>query len=326
MLVVTGGAGFIGSAFIAWLNARGESDILLVDSLGTSVKWKNLVGLKYRDFVHKAQFLPNLSASKYPGIRAIVHLGACSTTTETDGDYLIANNYQYTRALAEYALEKGIRFIYASSGATYGARERDFSDDDQTTLSLRPINRYGYSKQLFDEVAIQHGWTQHITGIKFFNVYGPNEYHKGEMASVVFKAFHQIRTHGSVRLFRSYRSEFGDGEQKRDFVYVKDCVAALAELLEKPVYGIFNMGSGTARSWNDLATAVFAAMDKEKKIEYIPMPDELVHSYQYFTEAKMEKLQAAGIRWEPMPLEEGITDYVKNYLLPGQLRLQDRPL
>lgn len=325
MIVVTGGAGFIGSAVVAYLNAAGEKDIVIVDNLADSVKWKNLVSLQYRDFVHKSDFLARLAAGHFHRPQAIVHMGACSSTTETDGDYLMANNYAYTRVLAEYALEKDIRFVYASSAATYGGIESGFSDDDATSLALKPINRYGYSKQFFDEVAIAKGWTRHIAGLKFFNVYGANEYHKKDMSSVVYKAYHQVGENGFLKLFRSHRSDFADGEQKRDFVYIKDCVHVILQLLQnRAANGIFNLGSGSARSWNELAAAVFSAMKKDQRIEYIDMPGQLMGSYQYFTQADMQKLQAAGIRLRQTSLEEGIADYVKHYLVPGELRLQDR--
>lgn len=325
MIVVTGGAGFIGSAVVAYLNATGEKDMLIVDNLADSAKWKNLVSLKYRDFVHKSQFLARLERGDFGRPQAIVHMGACSATTETDGDYLMANNYAYTRVLAEYALEKDVRFVYASSAATYGGIEGGFNDDDATSLTLKPINRYGYSKQIFDEVAIAKGWTKQIAGLKFFNVYGPNEYHKKDMSSVIYKAFYQIGENGFLKLFKSHRPDFGDGEQKRDFVYIKDCVDVIGQLLQNPTAnGIFNLGSGAARSWNELASAVFAAMGKDKHIEYIEMPGQLIGSYQYFTQASMQKLQAAGIRLKQTSLEDGVADYVKNYLAEGELHLQDR--
>ena len=258
-------------------------------------------------------------------VRAIVHMGACSATTETDGDYLMANNYAYTRAIAEHAVEKGIRFIYASSAATYGGIEAGFDDDDATSLTLKPINRYGYSKQIFDEIAIAKGWQKAMVGLKFFNVYGPNEYHKGDMSSVVYKAFHQIGENGYLKLFKSHREKFADGEQKRDFVYIKDCVAVILQLVKnRSVNGIFNLGSGSARSWNDLAAAVFHAMGKEQRIEYIDMPAHLIGSYQYFTEANMQKLKASGLKLQTTSLEEGVRDYVQNYLIPGELKLQDK--
>ncbi|MBV6493752.1 MAG: ADP-L-glycero-D-manno-heptose-6-epimerase [Turneriella sp.] len=325
MVVVTGGAGFIGSAVVHALNRVGETGIVIVDNLSTSEKWKNLVSLKYRHYLHKSHFLSAIETPELKGIKTIVHMGACSSTTETDGDYLMANNYAYTRHLAEYALENNIRFIYASSAATYGGLESGFNDDDVTSLKLKPINRYGYSKQIFDEVAIRNGWQKHFVGLKFFNVYGPNEYHKQDMSSVIYKAFHQINEKGSLKLFKSYRSDFTDGEQKRDFVYIKDCVKAIVALIEKKqVTGIFNLGSGEARSWNDLASAVFSAMGRERKIEYIDMPESLKGSYQYFTQANMEKLSTSGIDFPKTSLEEGVTDYVQNYLIPGSLKLQDR--
>lgn len=324
MVIVTGGAGFIGSAVVAHLNKSGEKDIVIVDNLSDSGKWKNLVQLKYREYVHKSHFLAALRNGEFKSARAIVHMGACSSTTETDGDYLMANNYAYTRVIAEHALEKGIRFIYASSAATYGGIEKNFDDDDATSLTLRPINRYGYSKQIFDEVAIANGWQKQIAGLKFFNVYGPNEYHKGDMSSVIYKAFHQINEAGFLKLFKSYRSEFADGGQKRDFVYIKDCVAVITALIQNPkVNGIFNLGSGRARSWNDLAGAVFSAMGRETKIEYIEMPKTLQGSYQYYTEANMTKLTATGLAVSATSLEDGVTDYVQNYLARGERRLQD---
>jgi len=327
MIVVTGGAGFIGSAVVAALNARGEQNIVIVDNLDDSAKWKNLVGLKYRHYLHKSQFIANLTSPELKKLTGIVHMGACSSTTEQDGDYLMANNYAYTRLIAEHALERGIRLVYASSAATYGGIEAGFNDDDATSLTLKPINRYGYSKQIFDEVAIANGWQKQIAGLKFFNVYGPNEYHKGDMSSVVYKAYGQILENGFLKLFKSHRENYADGEQKRDFVYIKDCVDVIVELLQKPsVNGIFNLGSGQARSWNDLANAVFTAMGEkfEKKIEYIEMPAAIINSYQYFTEANMAKLTAAGITLKKTSLEDGVRDYVQNYLATGYLRLQDR--
>jgi ADP-glyceromanno-heptose 6-epimerase precursor (EC 5.1.3.20) len=232
MIVVTGGAGFIGSAFVWKLNSEGIEDIVVVDRLGTSDKWKNLVNRRFVEYIHKDDFLKMIYADQVPfTVRAVVHMGACSSTTEKDADYLWTNNYLYSCRLADWAIRNGIRFLYASSAATYGDGSLGFSDDDETTALLRPINMYGYSKQVFDLWALKRGADRHMAGLKFFNVFGPNEYHKGDMTSVVFKAFHQIRETGKVRLFKSYRPEYPDGGQMRDFVYVKDCVEAMWWLL-----------------------------------------------------------------------------------------------
>jgi ADP-L-glycero-D-manno-heptose 6-epimerase len=317
MIVVTGGAGFIGSAFVAKLNAEGIDDIIVVDELGTSGKWQNLVKRRYADYLHKDAFLGMVEAKQVPfSIEAIVHMGACSSTTERDADYLMENNFHYTCRLADWAIERGVRFVYASSAATYGDGAQGFSDDDETSRLLRPINMYGYSKQLFDLKVLRERIADRVAGVKFFNVFGPNEYHKGDMTSVIFKAFHQIRETGRVRLFKSCKPEYPDGGQKRDFVYVKDCVDVLWWLLNhKEANGIFNLGTGKARTWNDLIGAVFAALGLPPQIEYIEMPEAIRGQYQYFTEAKMEKLRAAGCPAVFRSLEEATADYVKAYLL-----------
>ncbi|MBU4370367.1 MAG: ADP-glyceromanno-heptose 6-epimerase [Syntrophaceae bacterium] len=317
MIVVTGGAGFIGSAFVAKLNAEGIGDIVIVDELGTTGNWQNLVKRRYADYLHKAVFLGMVEAEQVPfPVEAIVHMGACSSTTEQNADYLMENNFHYTCRLADWAIAHGVRFIYASSAATYGDGAQGFSDDDETSLLLRPINMYGYSKQIFDLKVLRERIADRVAGIKFFNVFGPNEYHKGDMTSVIFKAFHQIRETGSVRLFKSCKPEYPDGGQKRDFVYVKDCVDVLWWLLNhKEVNGIFNLGTGNARTWNDLIGAVFAALGRPPQIEYIEMPEAIRGQYQYFTEARMEKIRTAGCPAAFRPLEEATADYVKNHLL-----------
>jgi ADP-L-glycero-D-manno-heptose 6-epimerase len=317
MIVVTGGAGFIGSAFVAKLNAEGQDDIIVVDELGDSEKWKNLVRRRYADYLHKDAFLEMIVGDRVPfPVEAVVHMGACSSTTEQDADYLMENNFHYSCRLADWALAKGVRFIYASSAATYGDGSLGFSDDDRQTRGLQPINMYGYSKQLFDLRVLREGLQDRVAGIKFFNVFGPNEYHKGDMTSVVFKAFHQIRETGRVRLFKSYRPEYDDGGQKRDFVYVKDCVEILWWLLNhREANGIFNLGTGQARTWNDLIWAVFAALGRPVEIDYIEMPEALQGQYQYFTEAQMDKLRAAGCPMRFGTLEEAVGDYVRNHLL-----------
>lgn len=318
MIVVTGGAGFIGSAMVWKLNEHGVDDVLIVDELGTDDKWKNLVPRRYRDYLHKDVFIEQVRNNTLSGVTGIIHLGACSATTERDADYLMENNYRYTRDLAEWAAGRGIRFLYASSAATYGDGDNGFADDDKRVPELRPLNMYGYSKQLFDLHALRTGLAAQTVGIKFFNVFGPNEYHKAKMRSVPLIAFEQIRDTGALKLFKSYRPDYGDGEQKRDFIYVKDCVNALWWLLNnKSVNGIFNLGTGTARTWNDLGKAVFAAMDREPNIEYIEMPDSLRNQYQYFTEAPMEKLRATGCPLPQFSLETAIDDYVRNYMVRG---------
>ena len=316
MIVVTGGAGFIGSAVLWKLNTQGVDDIVVVDSLGTSDKWENLVGSRFADYLDKEDFLELVLDDALPfAVEAVVHMGACSSTTERDADYLMENNYRYTAQIARWAVERDIRFIYASSAATYGNGSLGFADDTNVSQYLQPTNMYGYSKQLFDLWVLRNGLDRKLAGLKFFNVFGPNEYHKGEMRSVIHKSFEQIRDTGKVQLFKSHRSDYHDGEQKRDFVYVKDCVEVIAWLLErKDITGIYNLGTGQARTWNDLVRAVFNAMKIPPSIEYIEMPEEVRPHYQYFTEAAMEKLTAAGCPARIRSLEDAVSDYVKNYL------------
>ncbi|MGV8057230.1 MAG: ADP-glyceromanno-heptose 6-epimerase [Smithellaceae bacterium] len=316
MIVVTGGAGFIGSAFVWKLNQESIENIIIVDRLGTKDKWKNLVNRRFAEFIHKDDFLPMVCEDRVPfKPTAIIHMGACSSTTERDADYLWKNNYEYTRSLAKWAVKHGIRFIYASSAATYGDGSQGFSDNHDKINFLRPINMYGYSKQAFDLWALKNSMESKIAGIKFFNVFGPNEYHKEDMTSVIFKAFRQIKETGKVKLFKSYKPEYVDGGQLRDFVYVKDCVNATWWLLQHPeTNGIFNLGTGIARSWNDLIGAVFAALGQKPDIEYIEMPQGLSNQYQYFTEAKMDKLKVAGCPVLFASLEDNVRDYVVNYL------------
>lgn len=316
MFIVTGGAGFIGSAFVWKLNSEGIDDILVVDEHEGSLKWKNLSHRRYADYIHKDKFLKILNDGKLSSRpRAIIHMGACSSTTEQDEDFLMQNNYRYTQTLAKWSLKNNVRFIYASSAATYGDGSQGFSDDDSTTLSLKPLNLYGHSKQIFDLWVLKNKLDDKMVGIKFFNVFGPNEYHKGDMKSVVFKAFCQIREEGRVRLFKSYKPEYKDGEQVRDFIYIKDCADVMWWFLQNPeINGIFNLGTGKARSWNDLVRGVFASMGKEPDIEYIEMPEEIKKKYQYLTEAVMEKLKRAKCPVRFRSLEEGIEDYIKNYL------------
>ncbi len=318
MIIVTGGAGFIGSAFVAELNKQGIKDILIVDSLGTGEKWKNLRNLSFVDCVHKDAFLRLVQTDGAPVARAVVHMGACSSTTETNCDYLLANNFHYTRTLAEWAMKHKSRFIYASSAATYGDGALGYDDDVALISKLKPLNMYGYSKHLFDQWALRGGHFKSIVGVKFFNVFGPNEYHKGPMRSVVHKAFGEIGETGRMRLFKSNDPAYADGGQMRDFIYVKDCTAVLVWLLHNPlVNGLFNLGTGMARTWNDLAKAVFDALGKPAQIDYIPMPAHLERQYQNFTEATMTRLVATGCPVRFHTLEQSVLDYVRNHLLTG---------
>jgi len=317
MIVVTGGAGFIGSALVHGLNQKGIEDIWVVDDIDHPEKQKNLDALSYSKWVSKDDFLQKVA--KLPACSAILHMGACSSTTETDEAYLRKNNFEYTRSLAEFCLKKDVRFIYASSAATYGAGENGYSDDESLLETLTPLNLYGASKQWFDLWAKETGALKTIVGLKYFNVFGPNEYHKEDMQSMVRKGFLQVRDKGILNLFKSYKSGYEDGGQERDFLYVRDVVAMTLFFLEhKDIGGIFNVGSGRARNWNDLASAVFLAMNKKMNVKYIEMPESIRNQYQYHTCANMEKIRAAGYVETITSLEEGVSDYVKNYLIPDK--------
>jgi ADP-L-glycero-D-manno-heptose 6-epimerase len=317
MIIITGGAGFIGSAMLWELNRRGEDNVLIVDELGTTEnsKWRNLSGLRYADFIQKDLFPSLLERNALGRISAVIHMGANSSTTETDADHLLENNYGYSKTIASWCMRQNVRLIYASSAATYGDGSCGYSDDITVTDRLRPLNMYGYSKQLFDRWAGKNGVLEHAAGLKFFNVYGPNEYHKGDMSSVVFKAFHQIHNKGTVVLFKSHRPDYRDGEQLRDFVYIKDCTAIMSWLLENnSVAGIFNIGCGQARSFRDLVHAAYSALERTPEIEYQPMPETLRDKYQYYTCADMQKLRSAGYDKPFISLEDGVKDYIREYL------------
>jgi ADP-L-glycero-D-manno-heptose 6-epimerase len=316
MIIITGAAGFIGSSLASYLNRQGINDLLLVDSLDKSDKWKNLRQLSFSDYIDKTK-LPEI-LPKFSNIQAILHMGACSATTERDSAYLMENNYRYTLELAEYCLTKRIQFIYASSAATYGGGELGYADDENQLPQLQPLNMYGYSKQLFDLKARRERWLEKIVGLKFFNVFGPNEYHKGDMASVVYKSFLQIRELHQVRLFKSYRPEYKDGEQLRDFIYIRDVVRVITFFLEHPeISGIFNVGTGQARSFKDLVSASFESLDLPANIEFIDMPGHLRDRYQYFTQADIRKLRSAGYADPFFTLEAAVRDYIQNYLANG---------
>ena len=319
MIIITGAAGFIGSALVWRLNQLGKNNIIIVDELGKDEKWKNLVGLDYEDFINKDLFIEKLESSLNFKVDAIIHMGANSSTTEKDADHLLNNNFEYTKKLAAYSIDNNIRFIYASSAATYGDGNLGFDDEDNMSLKLRPLNMYGYSKNLFDIWALKKNILGKIVGIKYFNVFGPNEYHKGDMRSVVHKAFEQISDTGKVKLFKSRNKSYKDGEQKRDFIYIKDAVDMTLFFMDhKNKNGLYNVGSGKARTWNDLVTALFNALGKPVNIEYIDLPEHLADKYQYFTEATLDKIKKAGYTQTISSLEEGVTDYAKNYLISNK--------
>lgn len=320
MIVVTGGAGFIGSAIVHELNIREISNILVVDDLDHEEKVKNLAAVKYADLQNKSDFLKAIqSRSLTSPITAIIHMGACSSTTETNQKFLTQNNFEYTRHLAEFSLERGIRFIYASSAATYGDGAHGYRDDESQLDSLKPLNLYGDSKHRFDLWVREKKAFDKIVGLKYFNVYGPNEYHKGDMQSMVRKGFLQVQETGKIRLFKSYKPEYADGGQERDFLYIKDAVSMTLFFLDRPeVGGLFNVGSGIARNWNHLAKALFSALGKEPNIEYIDMPHSIRDQYQYHTQAEMGKIRKVGFDAPKTSLEDGIKDYVQNFLLPSK--------
>lgn len=317
MIIVTGGAGFIGSCVVRTLNDAGIGDIVVVDDIASTDKWMNLRNKRYLKYVHKTRLLAELYS--YEDVTAVVHMGACSATTERDFDYLWDNNLEFTKALWNFCADRQISFIYASSAATYGDGALGF-DDKMDIDRLLPLNGYGYSKQLFDQWVRHQAErfpAQHV-GLKFFNVYGPNEYYKGSMASMIFHGFNQIRADGEIRLFKSCNLEYGDGGQLRDFVYVKDVCAVILWLLEhRDVSGLFNVGTGRAQSFRELAEATFHALRLEPNIRYIDMPEQLRNKYQYYTRAEMQKLREVGYTQPFKDLEAGARDYVQGYLDRG---------
>ncbi|NOT69665.1 MAG: ADP-glyceromanno-heptose 6-epimerase [Methylophilaceae bacterium] len=327
MIVITGGAGMIGS-MIAWhLNTvLGRDDIVIVDQLHHTDQWQNLCHRRYADYLDKDELFDWLKTSKH--LDAVIHMGAISATTERDFNKLVQDNIRYSQQLWAWCAEHQIPFLYASSAATYGAGEAGYNDDENQINTLRPLNGYGYSKQFFDQWVLRQVREQRAAppqwcGFKFFNVYGPNEYHKERMASVAYHSFNQFNELGTVKLFKSHRAGFEDGMQLRDFVYVKDAAAVVAYFLTQGEQagisgkssGIFNVGTGQARAFKDLASAVISSLGREPSISYIDMPQDLQGKYQYFTEANMDKLRAAGYTQAFHTLEEGVRDYVQNYLM-----------
>ncbi len=319
LIIVTGGAGFIGSGIIRHLNEMGKNNILVVDELDSSEKWKNLVGKRFVDVLDKSQLFSWLER-KESRIEAFIHLGACSSTVETNSAYLLENNYRFTLRLAEYALNHHHRFIYASSAATYGDGSLGFSDDHAKLPKLSPLNMYGYSKHLFDLWALNEKFLDKVVGLKFFNVFGPNEYHKGRMASAIFHILPVASREGVIKLFKSSDpTQFADGDQKRDFIYVKDAVRMACAFLKNSATGIFNIGTGTASTWNQMARGVFKGIDKPVNIQYIDMPADLIGKYQNYTQADMSKtFKAIGKEAACMPFEEAVVEYVRDYLVPGK--------
>lgn len=321
MIIVTGASGFIGSCLVRELNRLGREDIICVDRLESDNKWLNLRGLKYSEYIQADEFIdPDTIYGIFEdGIDAVYHMGACSSTTERDLDYLMYNNVDYSKIIFQVCTDYNVSLCYASSAATYGDGDLGYDDDESSLPKLMPLNAYGYSKQLVDEWALKLDATpEKWYGVKFFNVYGPNEYHKEKMSSVVYQSFNQINSTDKMKLFKSYKDGFKDGEQLRDFVYVKDVVRAMISLVSedhKGSSGIYNLGTGTARSFLDLTKATFKAMDKKEDIEFIDMPDSLKDQYQYFTEANMSKFKSAFSDFKFHSLEEGVEDYVKNHLL-----------
>ncbi len=319
-IVVTGGAGLIGSATIWGINNQNLDNIWLVDLLeSNSLKERNLENLNYQRNLDAVLFRQLISEnnSELKNVKTIIHLGACSSTTETDEEYLNDNNFLYTKELCEWSLENNVRFVYASSAATYGDGTFGMDDRDEDIEKFQPLNLYGWSKQKFDILAQKNGWFDSIVGLKYFNVYGPNEEHKGDMRSVVSKAYREISETKKMSLFKSYHPDYLDGEQKRDFLYVKDAVQMTIWLTQNcKSSGLFNLGNGTARTWLDLGNAIFRGLDIEPDINFIEMPQMLRDKYQYFTQATIEKLKSHGYNYELFSLEEAVSDYVRNYLVP----------
>jgi ADP-L-glycero-D-manno-heptose 6-epimerase len=316
MIVITGAEGFIGSCLVARLNQEGYNDLVLVDDFdAVQTRELNLIGKKYTTKVNRKDFFEWLENNTNE-LEFVFHIGARTDTTETDEQIFKELNLDFSKKLFQICSQEGIPMVYASSAATYGEGEHGYNDNTDSISLLKPMNPYGRSKNDFDKWALeQENQPGFWAGLKFFNVYGPNEYHKGRMASVVFHAYHQIKEKGEVQLFKSHRSDYKDGEQKRDFIYVKDlCDVCLFLMHHRKHSGIYNLGSGTARTWNDLVKAIFNALDKPVQIKYVDIPEDIREKYQYFTEANMDKLKQIGYEKSFTSIEDGVKDYVSNYL------------
>lgn len=319
MIIVTGGAGFIGSALVWALNARWREDILVVDVIDHDEKEHNLAPLRYEQLMGGDEFREKLKKGAFDtqNIEAILHLGAISATTEKSWGKLQDNNVDFSQEVIRWCADKGVRCVYASSGATYGDGSKGYRDDHALFDKLTPLNLYGKSKLVVDIWARDAGYLDQVVGLRYMNVFGPNEYHKETMRSVIAKAFPKLRDEGVIELFKSYNPAYKDGEQKRDFLYVKDAVDMTLFFLDNPrAAGVFNIGTGQARTWNDVASAMTAAVQKKPNIQYIDMPEDVRAHYQYFTQADISKLREAGYKKELMTLEDAIIDYVQNYLKP----------
>ncbi len=319
IIVVTGAAGFIGSCLAGLLNSRGYNNLILVDDFSREDKTPNLEGRKWMARIERAVFFDWLNENK-PAIEFIFHIGARTDTTEFDYAVHQRLNVAYSQEVWQYCTVHTIPLVYASSAATYGDGALGYNDDHQLPFSLQPLNPYGVSKNEFDKWALQQKLSPPFwAGLKFFNVYGPNEYHKGRMASVIWHSFNQVKKDGLVKLFKSHRPDFKDGQQLRDFVYVKDVLEVCYWLMDnKPASGLYNLGTGKARAFEDLVKATFAGLGKPANISFIDMPEDIRDKYQYFTEANMKKLREAGYIKPFYSLEEGVEDYVSNYLAAGK--------
>ncbi len=319
MIIVTGAAGFIGSVVAQSLFRQGAKDLILVDKFSKQEKWKNISSMNFKEFVDRDSFLDRLEKGEFGKPEAVIHMGACTDTTEFNMDLLVTQNYEYSKRLCSWCLNNSVRFIYASSAAVYGDGSKGFSDLDELTLGMEPLNPYGFSKLLFDRWLINNKLSGSVVGLRFFNVFGPNEYHKGKMSSIIYRSFPMAKKEGVVRLFKSYKKDFVDGGQLRDFVYIKDVVKVVQFFMANDkAKGIFNLGTGKARSFSDLASALLDSLGKKRLIEYIDMPEEIKNKYQYFTQADVSRLRAVGYKDEFSSLEAAVSDYVQGYLVPGK--------